>query len=177
MKELSLNVLDIAKNSVRAGAENIGIYLNEDADGILTLKITDDGCGMDEETLRSVSDPFCTSRKTRKVGLGIPFLVLASEQSGGKVEILSEKGKGTVVTATFDTKNIDFTPIGDVIGTVTALIQGDPDIDFIFEHNTPNQNIRLSTAELREVLGKEVSLSEPEVLAWIKEYLEEAYSN
>ncbi len=83
MKELSLNVLDIAKNSVRAGAKNIGIYINEDSDGILTLKIRDDGCGMDEQTVKAVSDPFYTSRRTRKVGLGIPFLILAAEQTGG----------------------------------------------------------------------------------------------
>ena len=179
MKELSLNILDIAKNSVRAGAKNIGIYINEDSNGILTLKITDDGCGMDEQTVKSVSNPFFTSRKTRKVGLGIPFLILAAEQTGGSVNIDSKTSgddRGTTVTATFDKKSIDFTPLGNVIDSVVTLIQGDPDRDFVFEHNTPEKKVRLSTAELRGILG-DVSLSEPEVLVWIKEYLEEAYKN
>ena len=120
MKELSLNILDIAKNSVRAGAKNIEIKLNEDENGILTLVISDDGRGMDKNTLKSVSDPFYTSRTTRKVGLGIPFLILAANQAGGDVNITSKteeeypKDHGTTVTATFDTKNIDFTPLGDV---------------------------------------------------------------
>lgn len=179
MKELSLNVLDIAKNSVRAGAKNIGIYINEDSDGILTLKIKDDGCGMDEQTVKAVSDPFYTSRRTRKVGLGIPFLILAAEQTGGSVGIESKtsgEDRGTTVTATFDTKSIDFTPLGDIVGSVVTLIQGDPDRDFVFEHTAPSKKVRLSTAEIRKILG-DVSLSEPEVLVWIKDYLTEAYNN
>ena len=89
MKELSLNILDIAKNSVTAGAKHIGILLREEADGWLTLTIQDDGKGMDEETLRRVTDPFYTTRTTRKVGMGIPLLTLAAEQTGGTVTIRS----------------------------------------------------------------------------------------
>ena len=97
MKELSLNILDITKNSVSAGAENILISLNTDAEGILTLRIVDDGCGMSEETVKSVTDPFYTTRTTRKVGMGIPLLKLAAEQAGGELRITSSTDKDSTV--------------------------------------------------------------------------------
>lgn len=178
MKELSLNILDIAKNSVAAGAQNIGIFLGEDEKGVLTLEITDDGCGMSEETIKKVSDPFYTTRTTRKVGMGIPLLTLAAEQTGGTVKIISStdpEKHGTTVRATFDTHSIDFTPIGDVAQSICLLIQGSPEKDFSFEHKTPNIDIKLSTAQMREILGNEVSLAEFEVLTWIREYLNESY--
>ena len=127
MKELSLNILDIAKNSVEAGAMLIGIRLEENAD-TLTLAITDNGCGMSREMLEGVVDPFCTTRTTRKVGMGIPLLKLACEQTGGAVTITSRHASeysethGTQVVATFDKNHIDFTPIGDIVGSKTTLI-------------------------------------------------------
>ena len=180
MKELSLNILDITQNSVTAGAKNISISLVTDAEGILTLTITDDGCGMKEETVKAVKDPFYTSRTTRKVGLGIPFLRLAANQAGGDVTITSRHrdeypdDHGTAVTATFDTKHIDFTPVGDMTETVVTLISGTPHIDFEFEDRSPERSVRLSTKELREVLG-DVSLAEYEVLQWIRDYLNGQY--
>ena len=176
MKELSLNVLDVTKNSVTAGAKNITVSLIEDAAGTLTLTIADDGCGMSPEMVARVSDPFTTSRTTRKVGLGLPLLKLAAEQTGGAMRVESEVGVGTTVTATFDTGHIDFTPLGDMISTVTMLIMGSPDIDFTYVHQTPSLAVRLSTAELREVLG-DVPLSSPDVIEWIKEYLQEQYNS
>lgn len=175
MKELSLNVLDITKNSVRAQAKNILISLTLDEVGLLTLVIKDDGCGMDDETLKRVSDPFYTTRTTRKVGMGIPLLKLASEQAGGEVNIESTVGVGTCVTATFDTKSLDFTPIGDIVSTVVTLIMGAPDIDFLYLHTTPLGEVRLDTRELRAVLGEDVSLSNFEVVEWMRGYLEEQY--
>lgn len=175
MKELSLNILDITKNSVKAEAKNISIILTEDESGILTLTITDDGCGMSEDVLKRVTDPFCTSRTTRKVGLGIPLLKMASEQTGGRVEIDSELGVGTTVQATFDTGHIDFTPLGDIVSTVTILIMGSPEIDFVFKHKTPEFEVNLDTKELRQVLG-DVPLSSPEVIAWIGDFLTEQYN-
>lgn len=177
MKELSLNILDITKNSVRARASNIEIFLDEDESGILRLAINDDGCGMSEETLKGVTDPFYTTRTTRKVGMGLPLLKMAAEQAGGTLSISSstkEGESGTKLLATFDTKNIDFTPIGDIISTVCILIAGSPEIDFDFHDVSPRGSVTLKTAELREVLG-EVSLAEPEVVEWIKGYLEEQY--
>ena len=177
MKELSLNILDVAKNSVSAGASLIEIILCEDANGILTLKINDDGCGMSEETLRGVTDPFYTTRKTRKVGMGLPLLKMAAEQTGGGLKIVSSDKKGesgTRLEATFDTKSIDFMPIGDIVSTVCILIAGSPEIDFEFSDVSPARSVSLKTAELRAVLG-DISLAEPEIQQWIKEYLEEQY--
>ena len=177
MKELSLNILDVAKNSVSAGASLIEIFLEENDTGILTLTIRDNGCGMSEETLKGVTDPFYTTRTTRKVGMGLPLLKMAAEQAGGALSISSstkEGESGTRLLATFDTKNIDFTPIGDIISTVCILIAGSPKIDFDFHDISPKGSVTLRTAELRAVLG-EVSLAEPEVQTWIKGYLEEQY--
>ena len=123
MKELSLNILDVAKNSVSAGASLIEVSLSEDSDGILTLIIKDDGCGMSEETLRGVTDPFYTTRTTRKVGMGLPLLKMAAEQTGGTLKIVSsqkEGESGTELCATFNTKSIDFMPIGDIISSIVV---------------------------------------------------------
>lgn len=179
MKELSLNILDVAKNSVAAGAKNVIISLVTDSDGILTLTIKDDGCGMTEETLKNVTDPFYTTRTTRKVGLGLPLLKLAAEQTGGYLNIGSskdEKDHGTKLEAVFDTKSIDFMPIGDIVSTMCILIAGSPEIDFDFSDITVDRQVRLQTAELKAVLGEDISLAEPEIQAWIGEYLGEQYS-
>ena len=179
MKELSLNILDITKNSVRANATEITISLNLGEDGWLELKIVDNGCGMSREMLENIADPFCTTRKTRNIGMGIPLLKLATEQTGGHLKITSstEKGSsGTVVTAVFDTKSIDFMPVGDIVSTVCILIAGSPEIDFEFHDISPKHQVSLNTKELREVLGNEISLAEPEIQMWLKEYLKEQYN-
>ena len=178
MKELSLNILDVAKNSVDAGATLVQITLNTDENGWLTLTIVDNGCGMSKETLENVTNPFYTTRKTRKVGLGLPLLKLAAEQTGGALTIHSskEEGKsGTSLTATFDTNSIDCMPMGDIISTVCILIAGSPEVDFEFLDVNSTRTVRLDTRELREVLGNEISLAETEVQFWIKEYLDEQY--
>ena len=182
MKELSLNVLDITMNSVKAKATLINIHITED-DELLKIEIIDNGCGMSAEMLAGVVDPFCTTRTTRKVGLGIPLLKLAAEQTGGEVTITSKHeaeyplDHGTHVTATFYKKHIDFTPMGDIISTVTTLIQGSPDIDFEFRHTSNTFDVSLDTREVREVLGPEIPLSEPEILSWIADNLSEQYKN
>ncbi len=179
MKELSLNILDITKNSVTAGAKNIEITLITDNEGVLTLTIKDDGCGMTEETVKNVINPFYTTRTTRKVGMGLPLLKLAAEQTGGRLHIVSskdEKDHGTVLTATFDTKSIDFMPIGDIVSTVCILIAGSPQINFCFKDVSNTHSVYLDTREIQAVLGEEISLAEPEVQAWISEYLKEQYA-
>ena len=181
MKELSLNILDITENSVKAGATLTEITITENED-TLTISIKDDGCGMSEETVKSVIDPFYTTRTTRKVGLGIPLLKLASEQTGGFITIESrvsdenDSSHGTKVEALFYKKHLDFTPLGDVISTLTTLIQGHPDTDFLFTHKKNGGEIRLDTRDLRTVL-EDVPLNSFEVILWIKETLEEEYSN
>ncbi len=180
MKELSLNILDIAENSVKARATLTQILLDETAD-TLTITIADNGCGMDEETVRRVVDPFYTTRTTRAVGLGLPLLKLEAEMTGGSVTVTSRHEKehpadhGTVVTAVFRTDHIDCPPLGDVIATMVTLIQGHPDDDFLFRHTRAGcEPVELDTRQLREVLG-DVSLAAFEVLQWIQGFLTEAY--
>ena len=180
MKELSLNILDITENSTKAGADNVTITISETED-TMTISVSDNGCGMTADFLREVTNPFTTTRTTRKVGLGIPLLKLAAEQTGGYVSITSKheseypSDHGTVTTALFYKNHLDFTPLGDVVSTITTLIQGHPSVDFIFEHNTPVRTVRLDTKELREILG-DVPLDSFEVICWIKDYLTEQYS-
>ncbi len=179
MKELSLNILDVAENSVKAGATLTQILLTE-RDGVLTLEIVDDGCGMDEDVVRSVTDPFYTTRTTRKVGMGIPLLKLACEQTEGELTISSVTQEadpvehGTHVTATFNMDHIDFTPLGDVSASVLTLIQGHPDTDFLFRHEKDGGVVKLDTRELREVL-EDVPLNSYDVMEWIGGYLREQY--
>ena len=180
MKELSLNVLDIAKNSVKARATLISITIKE-KDHVLTLVIEDDGCGMMPAFLESVINPFCTTRTTRKVGMGIPLLKLAAEQTGGTLTITSrheseyQSDHGTRVEATFHTDHIDFTPLGDLVSTMETLIMGSPTIDFVFAHETESGSVRLDTREIREVLGADVPLDSFEVIQWIGGFLREQY--
>lgn len=173
MKELSLHLLDVAKNSVSAGAEHVSITLDEGADGWLTLAIADDGRGMDSEFLARVTDPFTTTRTTRKVGLGLPLLRLTAEQTGGSLSIDSTLGVGTTLTARFQRRHLDCPPLGDLPGAVALLIQGSPEIELTYRHTTPKGEAALSTAELRDILGEDISLAEPEVFAWIQDYLTE----
>lgn len=181
MKELSLNILDIAMNSVKAKAKNILIKLVE-TDETLTLVIQDNGYGMSEETVQNVINPFYTTRTTRNVGLGVPLLKLAAEQTGGGIEIQSVSendnpdSHGTTITAEFFKNHLDFTPLGDVISTVTTLIQGNPEIEWRFVHEINGQSVELDTRELREILG-EVPLDNYEVIKWIEGYLKESYES
>ena len=115
MRELSLNVLDIAQNSISAGASEVEITVEEISSASkMTIIIKDNGCGMDEETVRNVMDPFYTTRTTRKVGMGVPLFKMAAESTGGSFDIVSELGVGTTVTAVFGLSNIDRMPLGDI---------------------------------------------------------------
>ncbi len=180
MKELSLNILDITENSTKAEAENVSIII-EETDETLTISVSDDGCGMTPDFLAEVTNPFTTTRTTRKVGLGIPLLKLACEQTGGELSITSKhksmypNSHGTTTKALFYKNHLDFTPLGDIISTLTTLIQGHADVDFLFEHKKGESEVRLDTKELREVLG-DVPLDSFEVIVWIKDFLAEQYS-
>ncbi len=179
MDELSLYVLDITMNSVRAGATNISIELIE-AGEWLDFTVRDNGCGMTEEQVSKLANPFFTTRTTRKVGLGIPFLKMLAEMTGGGVDITSVhesvgENHGTVTHARFGKNHIDFIPLGNMVDTLKTLIQGSPDIDFEYLHRTEQGEVTLATRELREVLGEDISLGEPEILEWIDSYLTEQY--
>ena len=173
MPEISLNVLDVTENSVSAGATRIGISVTVDSPAdTLTIVISDNGCGMSEETVRRVIDPFYTTRKTRKVGLGVPFFKLAAELSGGRFEIDSKEGEGTVGTAVCGRTNIDRMPLGDMPSTIHTLVTMHEAIDFCYTFRYDEEEFTLDTAEMREVLGG-ISFAEPEVSAYLREYLTE----
>lgn len=177
MRELSLNVMDVAQNSVRAEATLVRITVTEsDKDDRLVIEIADNGCGMTQEQVQQVIDPFFTTRTTRKVGLGVPLFKLSAEQTGGSFDIQSEKGVGTTTTASYVKSHVDMTPLGDINSTVKILIQCNPQIDFVYTCTTDNGSFTLDTRELREVLG-DVSLDTPDVLLWIGDYLEENTKN
>ena len=171
MKELSLHILDIVKNSVSAGAAHIELALSETADGTLTIVIADDGRGMSPEFLAAVADPFTTTRTTRTVGLGL--YRMAAEQTGGGMEVESALGVGTTVTAVFHTGHLDCAPMGDFAGTAAMLVQGSPQVEWTVVHTTPKGSYTFSTAEVREILGEDIPLDAPEVFAWMSGYLAE----
>lgn len=180
MKELSLNILDIAENSIKAKATAVKIEIAETQERLF-FSISDNGKGMEPEFLKVVTNPFTTTRTTRPVGLGIPFLKMAAEQTGGGVEITSKHissfpdSHGTTTAATFYKNHIDSVPLGNIVETVVALIQCNPEIEFVFRHQNEDKTVLLDTRELKEVLG-DIPLNSIEVILWIKEFLNEQYS-
>ncbi|HHV09493.1 MAG TPA: ATP-binding protein [Clostridiales bacterium] len=173
MTEISLNVLDIANNSIRAGAGliEITVQIQRDRDA-LTIIITDDGCGMTPEQLKSVEDPFFTTRTTRRIGLGVPFFKMAALSTEGSFKIDSTPGSGTTITAVFGLTHIDRMPLGDMNSTIHTLITLNTHIDFLYTYSFDGNQFTLDTREFRQVLG-DVPLNSPEVSAYIKEYLTE----
>ena len=150
MEDLSLHILDIVENSIRAKASRIMIKVTEDIEkDFLTIEIRDNGQGIDEETIKKVLDPFFTTRTTRKVGLGLPLLSQAARESGGDVQIESEVGRGTRVKATFGYSHIDRKPLGNMEATLRALIVGNPEVDFIYKHKKGELEYRLDTKGIR----------------------------
>lgn len=180
MKELSLNILDIAENSFKAAAKLVEVIIRE-TDETLTVTVKDDGKGMSPQTAAAVTDPFFTTRTTRKVGMGIPLFKMEAEQTGGRFSLVSRsieeypEDHGTEVTALFYKNHLDFTPLGDIVSTVKTIVQGHPEVDFSFRHDMPKGSVEMDTRELKEVLGT-VPLNNTEVLCWIGEYLTEQYS-
>lgn len=173
MRELSLNVLDIAQNSISANSSLVEIDVLESTEQHgLTLCVADNGKGMTKEQLSSVRDPFFTTRTTRKVGLGVPLFKMAAEMTGGSFSIESEVGKGTKVKAFFKTDSIDFTPLGDITSTVVLLITMNTDIDFVYRFQKDEKNFLLDTRQLKKILGG-VPLSEPSIAAWLTGYINE----
>jgi len=173
MTEISLNILDVAENSTRAGAKLITILVDINrTEDRLTVRISDDGCGMTAEQIEHVTDPFFTTRTTRKVGLGVPFFKYAAEITGGSFEIKSEVGKGTTVTAVFVPSSIDCMPLGDISSTIPTLVVCHPDTDFCYIYRFGEKSFTMDTREFREVLGG-VPLDTPEVSGYIMDFLKE----
>jgi hypothetical protein len=153
MKALSLNILDIVQNSIRAKANCISIDILESFNtDIYRISITDNGCGIPKEILESVTDPFTTTRTKRKMGLGLPLLKYHAELTGGGLKIDSHLVKGTTVTATFSNKHIDRQPLGDIVGVLIILIAANPGINFLYRHCTDSGDYSFSTSETKECL-------------------------
>ncbi|WP_167615307.1 ATP-binding protein [Maribellus sediminis] len=163
MRTLSEHILDIAQNSTRAGAKMIEIIVEESKKkDLCSLTISDNGCGMDEETLKQATNPFFTSRTTRKVGLGLPLLKQKAEDAGGSFSLKSEPGKGTKLQAEFQLSNIDRPPMGDIWDTLYLLFLSYRDIQLVYRHLTTSGEFSISTSELNEALG-DVSWQEKEI--------------
>ncbi len=173
MLELSLHILDIVNNSIKANATKIEIEVNEQIkDNTLTISIKDNGCGMDEEFLQKVTDPFKTTRTTRKVGMGISLFKAAAEATGGSFKITSEKNVGTFVVACFTYDHIDRQPIGDMPQTILTLVSGNESIDFIYRHIKGDKEYILDTRQIKDILG-DISFNNPEVSLWLMDYVKE----
>lgn len=177
MRELSLHILDIVQNSIKADSELIIIDIEADfIRDLLTITITDDGKGMSKKMLQEVTDPFTTTRKTRNIGLGLPLLKMAAENSGGSFEISSKEGMGTVVSATFKISSIDRVPLGDIEETMGILLLGSPEKEFIMNYQIIAEGVEkefnFDTREIKEELS-EIPIDEYEIISSIKTYIKE----
>ncbi len=172
MRELALHLLDIAENSVSAKADTVTISVNENSQADrLWMSVEDNGKGMDAEMAARVTDPFVTSRTTRKVGLGIPLLKAAAEACGGGLAIQSEVGKGTRVDVEFQLSHIDRMPIGDLASTVLTLVIGSPEVRWIFKYTSDDQTFVFDSKPIMETLAG-VPLTDPAILAYLRNMLE-----
>ena len=168
MEDLSLHILDIAENCITAEAGRIEIRIVEDTGkNIMTLEITDNGKGMDRELLENATDPFYTTRTTRRVGLGIPLLAQSARECNGDIIVKSRKGNGTSIKASFQYDHIDRKPLGNIGQTMIILIMSNPEIDFLYEHRKNDNSYTLDTAEIKKELG-DIPVNSPDVIKIIK---------
>jgi hypothetical protein len=173
LRELSLHILDIAENSIQAKAKKIEVSVFEDsAFDRLRITIKDDGHGMSIEKLNRISDPFVTSRTTRKVGLGIPFLKEAAEACNGFLRVNSIEGEGTTLEVEFQRSHIDRMPLGDLSGTFLTLLVGYPQIHWAFRYQNDHKEFLLDDQDLKKELSG-IPLSDATVLAYLKKTLDE----
>ncbi|MCC5911600.1 MAG: ATP-binding protein [Clostridiaceae bacterium] len=173
MKELALHILDVTENSIKAHATEIQIIIKEDIiKDLLTIEIKDNGDGMDEDTLAKVTDPFFTTRTTRKVGLGLSLFKTTALQCNGAFKINSKKGKGTTVVASFQHSHIDRAPMGNMEETIVTLITANKDIEYSYTHFSNNNKFEFNTMEIKKIL-RNVEITETTVLFWLKEYIKE----
>ena len=171
MRELADNILDIAQNSISAKANLVEIDITvSHSEDIVRLRFADDGCGMRAEMAQAVCDPFTTTRKPRKVGLGLPLLKMTAQATGGDFAIESEIGKGTTVTVSFGLSHIDRPPMGDVPGSLFTLVLMNPQTDFLFIYDYVGKNFTFDTRMVKEAVAP-IPLDTPEISAWIKDCL------
>jgi hypothetical protein len=172
MNELSLHILDICENSIKANAKNVTLIIEENtSSNTFIIKIIDDGEGMNEETLKKVTDPFYTTRTTRKVGLGISLFKMAAELTGGFLNIDSQLGKGTTVEVLFHNNHIDRAPLGDISDTIITLISRG-NFDLNYTHKIDEESFNFNTKDIKEFLGQD-NLDDPSIILWIRNHIKE----
>jgi anti-sigma regulatory factor (Ser/Thr protein kinase) len=173
MEDLSLHVLDIAENSIAAGAQHVQIRVQESRqDDLLSIEIIDDGRGMSEDMLQKATDPFFTTRTTRRVGLGLSLFEQAAKRAGGEFKIACSPGAGTKVTGVFQLSHVDRQPLGDMNETLLALVVGNPQIEFTYLHQTDDSEISFSTNEIETQLG-DIPINSPRGISAVRKSLEE----
>lgn len=173
MRDLSLHLLDLSMNSIRAKATQIEIQIIESLNkNELQLILKDNGCGMSEEMLKEVQNPFFTTRTTRHVGLGIPLLSATVNRCEGNLRITSGLGRGTEVVATMQLNHLDRPPFGEIHNTITTLIFLEPEINFMYYHQNDQQEYLFTTNEIKALLG-EVPINHPSIIKWIEAELRE----
>ncbi len=171
MRELSLNILDIAENSLTAKATLVKIDVTA-MENTLTIEIADNGCGMSAEFLQKVTDPYTTTRTTRKVGMGLPLIKMQAEMCGGNFEITSKPKVGTTVKTTFQIDHIDRPPLGNVGETMMTLLSELGQTQLVFCYTTAKGQFLLDTNQLKIQL-EDVPLDTPEVLIFVKQLIQE----
>ncbi|MCK5761425.1 MAG: sensor histidine kinase [Candidatus Izimaplasma sp.] len=168
MNELSLHILDICQNSIKANADLIQIIITENTfDNIYNIEIIDNGHGMDKKTLSEVADPFFTTRTTRKVGLGISLFKMAAEMADGNFKITSTLDLGTKIVATFKYNHIDRAPLGDIEDSLTILILNGNNIDIYYKHTFNSSEYLFDTREVKKILNG-IPFTDYNVIKWIK---------
>lgn len=176
MKELSMHILDIVMNSVKAKASLIEITIEDSIkNNTLKIIIKDNGGGMSEEVLANVTNPFYTTRTTRNVGLGIPMLKETCERCNGGFDISSSIGVGTSVECFLERNNIDRAPLGNMGDTIMTIINSLNDCELIYTHKADDNIFQLSTVRIKEILDS-VSIKSNDVMLWIREYVNENIS-
>lgn len=177
MLELALHILDIIENSIRAGAGLIRILIREDrARNLFLMRISDNGQGMSPEEQRKALDPFYTTKKVRRIGLGLPLLSSAAEGTGGKMSLRSKPGVGTMVVAEFGLDHLDRQPLGDIVSVLVAVIVGNPEIDVIYKHEVNGRTYLLDTRDIKKAL-EDVPLNHPEVTSFLREHIAEGLND
>jgi hypothetical protein len=169
--------MDIIENGLAAGATRIGLSVVEQReDNWLKITITDNGRGIPEKMLQEVMDPFVTSRTTRRVGLGLSLFREASRRCKGEFSIKSKEGEGTEVQATFRLDHIDLMPLGDMAGSLTTLIMGNSDVDFVYTHEVGGKVFELDTRQIKEEL-EGVPIDQPEVIRYLATTIRESLAD
>ncbi len=177
MEDISLHILDIAENSIEAGAKNVAIHVTEDLSrDLFKVEITDDGRGLDPEDLKRATDPFYTTRTTRRVGLGLGLLQEAAKSANGHLDIYSIPGAGTMVVAVFQLSHIDRKPLGEIGETITTIISRRPDIDVTYTHERNGRKFVFRTIDIREQVG-DMAINTVGTLNFVRKYVTQEENN